>query len=152
MYEEFHSAAAARALLVASSPVFLSPSYAAASASKPFIIPRFSPSGASPLVSSFTRAFPSVIWITSRRRKVNLQRTSVSIRCEQGTKENNGLDVWLGRFAMVGFATAITVEISTGKGLLENFRFIIPQPTLAFMVTTLVDALSVFFFQSASQD
>lgn len=61
----------------------------------------------------------AVIWITSRRRKVNLQRTSVSIRCEQGTKENNGLDVWLGRFAMVGFATAITVEISTGKGLLE---------------------------------
>ncbi|CAD5195821.1 unnamed protein product [Musa acuminata subsp. malaccensis] len=54
---------------------------------------------------------------------------------------------------MVGFATAITVEISTGKGLLENFRFIVPQPTLAFVVTTLVDALSVFFFfQSASRD
>ncbi|URD80963.1 hypothetical protein MUK42_02034 [Musa troglodytarum] len=50
-------AAAARALLVASSPLFLSPSHAAAS--KPFTIPRFPPSGASLLVSSFTRAFPS---------------------------------------------------------------------------------------------
>lgn len=44
---------------------------------------------------------------------------SVSIRCEQGAKGSSGLDVWLGRLAMVGFATAITVEIATGKGLLE---------------------------------
>jgi hypothetical protein len=43
---------------------------------------------------------------------------SVSIRCEQGTQDNS-LDVWLGRLAMVGFAVAITVEIATGKGLLE---------------------------------
>ncbi|RWW08459.1 hypothetical protein GW17_00028101 [Ensete ventricosum] len=61
----------------------------------------------------------AVFWVTSQRRKVNHQRTSVSIRCEQGTKDSSGLDVWLGRLAMVGFATAITVEISTGKGLLE---------------------------------
>ncbi|KAJ8533645.1 hypothetical protein K7X08_006969 [Anisodus acutangulus] len=40
--------------------------------------------------------------------------TSVSIRCEQ-----SNLDVWLGRSAMVGFAVAITIEIATGKGLLE---------------------------------
>jgi len=43
----------------------------------------------------------------------------VSIRCEQSTQEGNSLDVWLGRLAMVGFAVAITVEIATGKGLLE---------------------------------
>jgi hypothetical protein len=43
----------------------------------------------------------------------------VSIRCEQNTKDGNGLDVWLGRVAMVGFAVAITVEITSGKGLLE---------------------------------
>jgi len=43
----------------------------------------------------------------------------VSIRCEQSTQQGNSLDVWLGRLAMVGFAVAITVEISTGKGLLE---------------------------------
>lgn len=29
------------------------------------------------------------------------------------------MDVWLGRLAMVGFAVAISVEITTGKGLLE---------------------------------
>lgn len=65
------------------------------------------------------RILHAVFWVTSQRKKVNHQRTSVSIRCEQGTKESSGLDVWLGRLAMVGFATAITVEISTGKGLLE---------------------------------
>lgn len=43
----------------------------------------------------------------------------VSIRCEQSTKDGGGLDVWLGRLAMVGFAAAISVEIATGKGLLE---------------------------------
>lgn len=44
---------------------------------------------------------------------------SVSIRCEQSTKEGSGLDVWLGRLGMIGFAAGITVEIATGKGLLE---------------------------------
>lgn len=42
-----------------------------------------------------------------------------SVRCEQSSKDGSGLDVWLGRTAMVGFAVAISVEISTGKGLLE---------------------------------
>lgn len=42
-----------------------------------------------------------------------------SVRCEQSSKDGNGLDVWLGRTAMVGFAVAISVEVSTGKGLLE---------------------------------
>ncbi|XP_073314320.1 stress enhanced protein 1, chloroplastic-like isoform X2 [Primulina huaijiensis] len=44
---------------------------------------------------------------------------SVSIRCEQNTKEGNGLDIWIGRLAMVGFTAAISIEIATGKGLLE---------------------------------
>lgn len=49
---------------------------------------------------------------------------SVSIRAEQSTKkESSSLDVWLGRFAMVGFASAITVEIVTGKGLLEVLSY-----------------------------
>lgn len=62
--------------------------------------------------------FP-VIRVPIHRRKSARDSTSVSIRCEQSTKEGNGLDVWLGRFAMVGFAAAITVEVATGKGLLE---------------------------------
>ncbi|CAL9134771.1 unnamed protein product [Musa textilis] len=112
-------ATAAQALPVASSPPCLLPPCAAA-ASRPRALHRSpSSSNASRLVSSFTRGSPGVFWVTSQRRKVNHQRTSVSIRCEQGTKEGSGLDVWLGRLAMVGFATAIAVEISTGKGLLE---------------------------------
>ena len=44
---------------------------------------------------------------------------SLTIRCEQSANENQGASVWIGRLAMVGFATAMTIEISTGKGLLE---------------------------------
>ncbi|OAY81567.1 Stress enhanced protein 1, chloroplastic [Ananas comosus] len=97
--------------------------------------------------------FLSSFWITLNKRKIESRATSISIRCEQGAKQNNGLDVWLGRLAMVGFATAITVEISTGKGLLENFGFTTPLPTLALAVTALVGVLAAFFiFQSASRE
>ncbi|XP_042379312.1 stress enhanced protein 1, chloroplastic-like [Zingiber officinale] len=124
-----------------------------ASISKSCSLTRFSSSGASPLTSSFTPGLATAFWITSNRRKINEQEKSISIRCEQRTKENTGLNVWLGRFAMVGFATAITVEISTGKGLLENFGFTAPIPTLALAATALVGVLSAFFiFQSASRD
>lgn len=61
----------------------------------------------------------SVIQGTSRQRTLKQKSEVISIRCEQGTKEAGGLDIWLGRFAMIGFAVAITVEVSTGKGLLE---------------------------------
>ncbi|KAL8535750.1 hypothetical protein ACS0TY_011405 [Phlomoides rotata] len=53
------------------------------------------------------------------QRKAVCNSKSVTVRCEQSTKEGGGLDVWLGRLAMVGFAAAISVEIATGKGLLE---------------------------------
>ncbi|KAG6467423.1 hypothetical protein ZIOFF_074758 [Zingiber officinale] len=105
------------------------------------------------MILKFERILHAAFWITSNRRKINEQEKSISIRCEQRTKENTGLNVWLGRFAMVGFATAITVEISTGKGLLENFGFTAPIPTLALAATALVGVLSAFFiFQSASRD
>ncbi|CAA0823291.1 Stress enhanced protein 1- chloroplastic [Striga hermonthica] len=77
----------------------------------------------------------------------------VSIRCEQSSKEGNGLDIWLGRLAMVGFAAAISVEIGTGKGLLENFGLTSPLPTVALAVTALVGVLTaLFIFQSASKN
>ncbi|KAF2294644.1 hypothetical protein GH714_014096 [Hevea brasiliensis] len=38
---------------------------------------------------------------------------------------------------MVGFAVAISVEIATGKGLLENFGLTTPLPTVALAVTGL---------------
>lgn len=66
----------------------------------------------------------AVIRTPIHRGKSAHNSTSVSVRCEQSTKDGNGLDVWLGRFAMVGFAAAITVEVATGKGLLEVMPFI----------------------------
>ncbi|XP_047968360.1 stress enhanced protein 1, chloroplastic-like isoform X1 [Salvia hispanica] len=89
-----------------------------------------------------------------RRKAAGLNSTSVSVRCEQSTKEEgNGLDVWLGRLAMVGFAAAISVEVATGKGLLENFGLTDPLPTVALAVTALVGVLTaVFIFQSASKN
>ena len=56
----------------------------------------------------------------SSRRNPECKAKSLSIRCEQNTKDGgSGLDVWLGRLAMMGFAAGITVEVTTGKGLLE---------------------------------
>lgn len=71
------------------------------------------------LVLYLMLSFISIVWRISPQRKCLQKATSVTIRCEQGTKGRNSLDVWLGRLAMVGFAVAISVEISTGKGLLE---------------------------------
>ncbi|RAL39660.1 unnamed protein product [Cuscuta campestris] len=89
---------------------------------------------------------------TSYPIKPSHRRASVTVRCEQTTKEGSSLDIWLGRFAMIGFAVAISVEISTGKGLLENFGLTSPLPTVALAVTTLVGILAtVFIFQSASK-
>ncbi|KAI3448130.1 hypothetical protein Pfo_004795 [Paulownia fortunei] len=87
------------------------------------------------------------------QRNAACNSKSVSIRCEQSAKEGNGLDVWLGRLAMVGFAAAISVEIATGKGFLENFGLTTPLPTVALAVTALVGVLTaVFIFQSASKN
>lgn len=61
----------------------------------------------------------SVLRRTSCQRKTARKATPFPIRCEQSTQESSSLDVWLGRLAMVGFAVAISVEIATGKGLLE---------------------------------
>eukprot|EP00262_Sarcandra_glabra_P009492 TRINITY_DN238_c0_g3_i2.p1 TRINITY_DN238_c0_g3~~TRINITY_DN238_c0_g3_i2.p1 ORF type:complete len:156 (+),score=19.98 TRINITY_DN238_c0_g3_i2:17-484(+) len=95
----------------------------------------------------------SLVWRTSSQRKSECKSISVSIRCDQNTKESSGLDVWLGRLAMVGFAAAITVEIITGRGLLENFGLTSPLPTMALAVTALIGVLTaVFVFQSASSD
>ncbi|KAH9615385.1 hypothetical protein KSS87_003845 [Heliosperma pusillum] len=94
----------------------------------------------------------TVIRTTSVRAKAT-QKVTTSIRSEQSSNEGGGLDVWLGRLAMVGFALALTVEISTGKGLLENFGLASPLPTVALGVTGLVGVLTaVFIFQSASKN
>lgn len=66
--------------------------------------------------------FSTTEWRASHRMMPSRKANLVSIRCEQNTQDSNSLDVWLGRFAMVGFAVAISVEIATGKGLLEVCR------------------------------
>ncbi|CAJ2630542.1 unnamed protein product [Trifolium pratense] len=109
-----------------------------------------------PTLASFQASFAtgsSLMIRRSRDRKAVCKAMPVSIRCEQNTNDGNGLDVWLGRVAMVGFATAITVEITSGKGLLENFGLTSPLPTVALAVTALVGVLTaVFIFQSASEN
>lgn len=113
---------------------------------------RMSSSNFSRKATSFVRGSPLVMQTNSARSKAACKVNSASIRCEQSTNEGS-LDVWLGRLAMVGFAVAITVEISTGKGLLENFGLTSPLPTVALAVTGLVGVLTaVFIFQSASKN
>ncbi|BAT10699.1 Os10g0395200, partial [Oryza sativa Japonica Group] len=58
--------------------------------------------------------------VSMRRQKAR----SLTVRCEQGAKGGGGgggggLDVWLSRGAMLGFVAAITVELTTGKGVLQ---------------------------------
>nr|QGW67543.1 light-harvesting chlorophyll a/b-binding protein [Hevea brasiliensis] len=103
--------------------------------------------------TTFATGSPLLISRTSLWRKPVSRATSVSIRCEQSTQGGNSFDVWLGRLAMVGFAVAISVEIATGKGLLENFGLTTPLPTVALAVTGLVGVLTaIFIFQSASKN
>ncbi|KAL5788234.1 hypothetical protein ACOSP7_005183 [Xanthoceras sorbifolium] len=94
-----------------------------------------------------------LLWRSSRQKMPLRKANPVSVRCEQSSQESTSLDVWLGRLAMVGFAAAISVEIATGKGLLENFGLTSPLPTVALAVTGLVGVLTaVFIFQSASKN
>ncbi|XP_027112553.2 stress enhanced protein 1, chloroplastic isoform X2 [Coffea eugenioides] len=108
-------------------------------------------SGVAKFGTTFASGSP-LLQRSSYSTKAASKATSVSIKCEQGAKGGNSVDVWLGRFAMVGFAAAISVEIGTGKGLLENFGLTAPLPTVALAVTALVGVLTaVFIFQSASK-
>ncbi|XP_051146592.1 stress enhanced protein 1, chloroplastic-like [Andrographis paniculata] len=84
----------------------------------------------------------------------NSKYRGISIRAEDGDRnEGNGLNAWLGRLAMVGFASAVVVEIRTGKGLLENIGVIAPLPTLVLTFTAVLGVLTaLFIFQSGSED
>ncbi|XP_041013826.1 stress enhanced protein 1, chloroplastic-like [Juglans microcarpa x Juglans regia] len=129
--------------------------FSSAMAKAPAATPRLPLSKCSPTGSSFSTGSPLLIRRTYCQKKPALKAMRpFSIRCEQSSKEaNSTVDVWLGRLAMVGFAAAISVEIATGKGLLENFGLTSPLPTVALAVTGLVVILTaIFIFQSASKD
>ncbi|CAN6373144.1 unnamed protein product [Urochloa humidicola] len=117
-----------------------------------FAVLRASPVAGAPASPSFSymSGRASALRVTSSKRRVSSTfraARSVSIRCEQSAKQGGaaGADVWLGRAAMVGFASAISVEVATGKGFLQNFGVATPAPTLALVVSGLVVGLAVFF-------
>ncbi|KAL6642955.1 hypothetical protein ACP70R_021136 [Stipagrostis hirtigluma subsp. patula] len=87
----------------------------------------------------------------SRRRSARAR--SLGVRCEQGAKGGGGLDVWLSRGAMLGFVGAVAVELTTGKGVLQNVGLTAPLPTAALALTGVVGVFTAFLiFQSASRD
>ncbi|XP_025827837.1 stress enhanced protein 1, chloroplastic-like isoform X2 [Panicum hallii] len=121
------------------------------------VVLRASPLAAAAAAPSFScvSGRASALRVTSSKRRAVSSRAgrSLSIRCEQSAKQGGGPDVWLGRAAMVGFASAISVEVATGKGFLQNFGVATPAPTLALVVSGLVVGLAVFFLlQSGSRD
>ncbi|XP_024959268.1 stress enhanced protein 1, chloroplastic [Cynara cardunculus var. scolymus] len=131
----------------------VSPSFCISTAARISPVPQF-PSSALPRIgTSFICGSPLVMCGAYHQKVLVRKAAAFSVRCEQSSKDGNGLDVWLGRIAMVGFAVAISVEISTGKGLLENFGLSSPLPTVALAVTALVGVLTaIFIFQSASEN
>nr|GMC85465.1 stress enhanced protein 1, chloroplastic [Ipomoea batatas] len=141
---------AAAVLQISSS---LSTSVRAVVVSTPLRLSPFRPSSLARLGTTFATGSPLLLR-TSYPTNHAPKGALVTVRCEQSSKESSSsLDVWLGRFAMLGFAVAISVEIATGKGLLENFGLITPLPTVALGVTALVGILTaVFIFQSASKN
>ncbi|XP_047065970.1 stress enhanced protein 1, chloroplastic-like isoform X3 [Lolium rigidum] len=83
----------------------------------------------------------------------SVRSKSLSVRCEQGSKGGPGLDVWLSRGAMLGFVGAVGVELTTGKGVLQNVGLIAPLPALALGLTGVVGVVTAFLiFQSGSSD
>ncbi|XP_058215675.1 stress enhanced protein 1, chloroplastic [Rhododendron vialii] len=126
--------------------------FASRSAKIPGAITRRTVVNVARMGNSFATGSPLSMSRIAGQRKTACKATPFSIRCDLSTKDGNGLDVWLGRVAMIGFATAISVEIVTGKGLLENFGLTSPLPTVALGVTALVGVLTaIFIFQSASK-
>ncbi|KAF7053663.1 hypothetical protein CFC21_061528 [Triticum aestivum] len=96
--------------------------------------------------------------VTSARSAARVSRRSMRlkslrVRCEQGSKGGPGLDVWLSRGAMLAFFGAVGVELTTGKGVLQNVGLMAPLPALALGLTGVVGVVTAFIiFQSGSSD
>ncbi|OEL32887.1 hypothetical protein BAE44_0006094 [Dichanthelium oligosanthes] len=101
-----------------------------------------------------TSTRPAARACTASRR--NARPRALSVRCEQGDKGGgggSGLDVWLSRGAMLGFVGVVAVELTTGKGVLQNVGLTAPLPTVALALTGVVGVFTAFLiFQSGSQD
>eukprot|EP00897_Mesotaenium_endlicherianum_P005693 jgi/Mesen1/5151/ME000255S04117 len=86
------------------------------------------------------------------------QRNNAAVltRCMSDDAEEAGgsnLNIWLGRAAMLAFGAALSTEVITGKGVLENIGVTSPVPQLALGLTAVVGAVTAFgIFRSASRD
>jgi len=52
-------------------------------------------------------------------KDIRTQRSFSWCSCEKRTEVNNSLDIWLGQIAMLSIVAFITIEITTGKGVLQ---------------------------------
>uniref|UniRef100_K3YZR4 Stress enhanced protein 1 n=1 Tax=Setaria italica TaxID=4555 RepID=K3YZR4_SETIT len=107
---------------------------------------------AHPLLSS---ASPRLRLTSAAGSRRNARSRALSVRCEQGAKGGGGggLDVWLSRGGMLGFMGVVAVELTTGKGVLQNVSLTAPLPTVALGLTGVVGIFTAFIiFQSGSQD
>ncbi|KAI5060097.1 hypothetical protein GOP47_0024517 [Adiantum capillus-veneris] len=91
---------------------------------------------------------------SSRGTRTSRQGHLVGVaRCEVSEEKSNSLDIWLGRAAMLGFVSVVSVEVATGKGVLENAGLVAPLPTLALALTAVVGVVVAFgIFRSANTD
>ncbi|CAN6283126.1 unnamed protein product [Urochloa humidicola] len=88
--------------------------------------------------------------VTSSRPTARASRRNARPRAKGG---GGGLDVWLSRGAMLGFVGVVAVELTTGKGVLENVGLTAPLPTVALALTGVVGIFTAFIiFQSGTQD
>ncbi|CAN1307547.1 Stress enhanced protein 1, chloroplastic [Linum perenne] len=123
-----------------------------ASSTSTLSISRRPSSGFGRIGSSFASGSSSLLTSKAKRVKPAARTSVVSITCEQSSQKGSSVDLWLGRAGMIGFAVAIAVEVSTGKGLLENFGLASPMPTAALAITGVVGVLTaVFIFQSSTK-
>ncbi|CAI5482784.1 unnamed protein product [Closterium sp. Yama58-4] len=63
-----------------------------------------------------------------------------------------GVDIWVGRLAMMGFVGALVMEVVTGKGLLELIGVPTPLPALALVIVAATGAFTAFGVFRSSQD
>ncbi|KAB5541301.1 hypothetical protein DKX38_014275 [Salix brachista] len=91
--------------------------------------------------TAFATGSPLLISRTSRQKKAAGRATFVSVRCEKSTREDSGVDVWIGRLAMVGFAGVIGVETAKERDFwsqfIQNFGLTAPLPTVALALVIL---------------
>ncbi|CAN6283127.1 unnamed protein product [Urochloa humidicola] len=85
--------------------------------------------------------------------RLSVTSSRPTARASRRNARPRALDVWLSRGAMLGFVGVVAVELTTGKGVLENVGLTAPLPTVALALTGVVGIFTAFIiFQSGTQD